>query len=183
VQALLVHPHVPDHGEQGLDLGREGEDLLVPVVVQGEDAQPVPHEVQVPGPGVVHGVGELTPQQVNSVHPVTVVDRQQRLGVAGRAERVIHGSPQIAVVENLPVEADAEPAVGRGHRLGRRLQVDDGEAGMAQPHRAAHDNPLVVRAAVAQARRHRRDRRGIGGAAIGIDKAYDSAHRMFPLWT
>ena len=91
--------------------------------------------------------------------------------MAGALELV----PQLAVVVELAVLDDGDPAVLVRDRLIAGLEVDDREPPSGKPHRAFGEGPVGVGPAVDERRAHRRELIGWGGAAGPCDSA-DPAH-------
>ena len=172
-----LRPHEP-RGEHGLRLRAEGEGLALSGlnlrVEERLDAEPVARQRQRLLKPVPHGEGE---------HAVEVRERaldaplgegfehdlRVRVGAEDAAPPFEHGA-QLAVVVNLPVEGDAEAAVGREHRLvPRAARVDDRQPPVPQTRlpplfingrRTPH--ALVVVPAVLDGLQHRAD------AALGV---------------
>ncbi len=180
VQRRVIHAPVADQRDQRLDLGGEREDLGVGVVVQRQDAHPVPHQVQVTGLRVVDRVRELTAQLPHAVDAVPLVQREQRLGVAVGVERVGQLLAQLAVVEDLAVERDVPLRVRRGHRLLGRGEVDDRQPRVREPGRAADPDPGVVGTAVVQRGRHGPQQRRVDRFAVETPDSGDAAHQASP---
>ena len=110
------------------------------------------------------------------------------LGVGAAAEGdalALEAGAQIAVVVDLAVEDDDQPAVRRSHRLvpGRR-QIDDGQPAEAERHarRRVDEIAGVVGAAMRQRRGHRTDvtAQRVLGAAAGPPHAVQAAHDAAP---
>ena len=107
-----------------------------------------------------------------------LVEVDEHLGVAARREAVpgaLELVPQLAVVVELAVLDDGDPAVLVRDRLVAGREVDDREPPGGEAHRAFDEGPIGVGPAVDERRAHRREPGGVDGAAGRRDSA-DPAH-------
>jgi hypothetical protein len=113
-----------------------------------------------------------------------LVTVHQDLRVAGAPKDVAPGHElrsQIAVIVNLTVEHDDDGGVLVEKRLvSARAQIDDRQAAHADPDVAFDQRAIVVRAAMADAGRHRLHRGRADRASIEADDANDAAHVRRP---
>ena len=165
--------------EQRLDLGCEQEVVADLGVVDRLDAVAVAGQHELAARSVPDGEGEHAVQSLERSKAPFLVGAQHDLGVRARAESVPDGlelPPQLAEVVDLPVEREHDPALV-GHRLvSRRGQVDDGQAAVTKADRARHPCPFVVRPAMSDFSRHRRDELLRRGCAARVQDAGDPAH-------
>ncbi|MGY4296813.1 hypothetical protein ACVWXN_004908 [Bradyrhizobium sp. i1.4.4] len=91
-----------------------------------------------------------------------------RITIAGEALAcALELLPQWLVVVDLAVERNDEAAVARKHWLPARIgEIDDGQPAMPERNAGVTiaPEPVRIRTAVAQASRHRPDRRQVGGS-------------------
>jgi len=166
--------------QQRLDLGGEGEQRSVPVVVEGFDAEAVAGAEQRLGLPVPDGEGEHAAQRGNTARPVLLPGMQDGFGVAVRAVAVaggFQGRAQSGVVEDLAVEDDLGRAVLVGHGLVAAGQVDDAEPAVSEGGRRVQPDAAVVRSAVAEDVRHSPEDGFGAGIKPSLDEPRDAAHR------
>jgi hypothetical protein len=169
-------------GEQGLDLGGEGQPAAGPGPVQGLDPEPVASQVQGPGPHVPQRDREDAVQALHEPRPLLLVKVGDDLAVGARAQPVpprLQARPQLGVVVELAVEHDDDVAALVGQRLVAVLGIDDGQPAHAQRHLGGVEQALSVRSAVDQAGDHRGHHLWVGVAAGRVD-AGDAAHGRQP---
>ena len=160
--------HVPIHLalnrgvlEQRLDLGGEHERAVARGPVQGFLPDRIAGEEEAPAPFIPNHEREHAGQVLDAGIAVALIEVQDHLGVAVRAEaRSLGDEPlaQLGIVVDLPVEHEAGP-VRPEHGLCSVLEVDDRQPPVAQPYAPvrAHEYPLAVRSAVAQRVPHAHD--------------------------
>ena len=197
----LELPHVAEdrqrrrdgvEGEEGLErvevdlsarqraqLGGERELVAGLAVVERLDPVAVAREDEAVSLGVPEGDREHAAQPVREALPVLLVEMDEHLGVAARREAVpgaLELVPQLAVVVDLAVLDDRDPAVLVRDRLVARREVDDREPpGREAPPTRRRKAPSGVGPAVDERRAHRREAAGVDGAAGHRDSA-DPAH-------
>ena len=143
------HGGVP---EEGLRLGREGEEAAPLPIVEGLLAQAVAREEQGPPRAVPEGERAVRPESPTA-----------RLELR----------PELAEVVDLAVEHEPEALVGVAHRLPPRDEVDDREPRHAERHAGLGVDAHVVGPAMAEQVEHRRQevRRRLA------DETGDAAHQ------
>ena len=117
VQAVLVDTWRADDRKQCLDFRGEREHVVVHVVVEGQNAEPVAEEMRLAGRRIVYGVGELTAQPLDPTRPILLVLREKYLGVTAGPKRVRQPCAQLTVIQNLPVEDEVSMPASACHRL------------------------------------------------------------------
>ncbi len=125
--------------------------------------------------------GEHSGQAPHAIGPVFLVQMEDHLAVALRAERVPLGQkllPELPEVVDLPVRHQRDAAVLVAHRLIRLGgKIDDREAAMPERARAMLPDALGIRSAVADGVVHAPNRLHVGGGAgIVRQEAANSAH-------
>ncbi len=133
-------------GDQGLDLGGEREALAPERVVERLHAELVAHQHQPPARSVPQGDREDPLEAAGEVHPVLLIEVDDRLPVALGAQPMAAAAQplaQLAVVVDLAVEHREHGAVLVGDWLVAAGHVDD-----AQPPHPERDARLDVRAAL-----------------------------------
>ena len=167
------HGGVP---EEGLRLGREGEEAAPLPIVEGLLAQAVAREEQGPPRAVPEGEREHAAQALDARLAERGVRLEDHLGVALRPESPtarLELRPELAEVVDLAVEHEPEALVGVAHRLPPRDEVDDREPRHAERHAGLSVDAHVVGPAMAEQVEHRRQeiRRRLA------DEAGDAAHQ------
>ncbi len=187
-----AEPHLVDPAlrqrvrEDRLRLGAEEHAARQRVVEERLDPQPVAHEQQLLGAAVpdrerVHAVQPLqhadAPREVGAQHD---------LGVALGPELVPRRrelAPQLAVVVDLAAVGEGDVLVG-DHRLAPALDVDDGEAAVADRGARREPQPVVVGPAQRHLLRHRA--RGVAlvcEVTLVVDPSGYPAHDMAPAFS
>src|SRR5580698_9569953 len=126
--------------QQRLDLGCEGEQAPIPVIVERLNPQPVPCTEQLLPSGIPDGECKHAPQQRQAVRAVFFVGVEDGLGVGMRLiamPGLFERRPESGMVVDLAIESDPEGAgfAGLGviiHGLVAALKVDDAQAPLAQ---------------------------------------------------
>ncbi|MEI2816123.1 MAG: hypothetical protein V9E99_06675 [Microthrixaceae bacterium] len=119
---------------------------------------------------------ELPPDLVEDAGAVLAHQQHEHLGITTRSARQPVPLAQLLVVQDLAVEADREPSVGRAHGLRRAGEVDDRQPPMSERDRPEVGESLVVRPAVDELIGHRRELKRVGCAAVESDLSCDAAH-------
>ena len=122
--------------------------------------------------------GEHAAQPLGEALAVLLVQVDEHLGVAARREPMpgpLELEAELAVVVELAVLDDRDPAVLVRDRLVARREVDDREAPGSEPDAALDVRAVRVRPALDEGCAHRREPAGVDGAAGGRDSA-DPAH-------
>ena len=138
--------------QQRLDFGGEGEQVAVPIVVEGLFAEAVAGAEQRAGVLVPDGEGEHAAEARDAIRPVLLVGVQDGFGVAAGAVSMaglFEGGTEIGVIEDLAVIGDPEGAVFVGHGLVAAGDIDDAEAAVAQGGEGIAVVAGAVRAAMA----------------------------------
>ncbi len=148
VQAPRIGPRRQrGHVEQGTDLRGERQALLRGVVVQRLDAEDVARQHEPPFLHVEDREREHPDEPGQGRRSPGGPRSEQDLGVPGRDEAPALGGErraQLAVVVDLPVEHEVEPAIGRRHRLPRGGgQVEDRKAPVGQGDSTTERDPGV----------------------------------------
>ena len=174
-------------GEQGLDLGREGEEHAVggQPVVERLNAEGIAREDEPAARLVVDGQREHPAHGAQHLGEVRMaacrVQPQDHLGIASRhgrhvlQQRVLR---DLSGVVDLAVADDAQVTVRRPHRLPATLAVDDRETGRADREIGADERARVIGAAVLDGLQHPRDqrRRALGWSEDSGDAAHADLH-------
>jgi hypothetical protein len=146
-----VRAHRPRARVQDLlGLGGQQQAPLVEGPVERLDAEAVARAHQAASAQVRDGDGPHALEPAEAVVPPRLERRQRDLGVTGGAEAAparLQLAPQLAEVVDLAVEDDPAGAVGRAHRLVRRVrEVADAQAAEPEPqHRRLAANRCVER--------------------------------------
>ncbi|KWT78813.1 hypothetical protein ASN18_2802 [Candidatus Magnetominusculus xianensis] len=128
----------PDVGmsQQGRELGGEGEQMSVRMIIQRFFSESVPGEKQFSPSGVVQGEGPHAIELFRQGGLPLLVTMEQDLGVGVVGLKAVarpgECGAQLRMVVDLPVEDHPYGAVGGPHGLGPPRQVDDGESAMPQ---------------------------------------------------
>ena len=148
-------------GQQRLDLRGEDKPVLRPRVIERLDAIRIACQEQFPGLCVPDGKSEHAAQPRQHALALSGEQRQQdfRIGRGAEGNAINLQRPaQLAEVVNLAVEDDGVAPVGGHHRLvGAGVEVENGQAAMAQNDAFARPHPFRVRAAVVHAGGHTPD--------------------------
>ncbi len=92
LEAGLVDARTALHGgQQRLDLGRKGEDLAIPVVVERQHAEAIPMQYELALRPVPDRVGELAIGASDPVEALDLIQREQDLGITLGLELVAGG--------------------------------------------------------------------------------------------
>ena len=159
-------------------LGCERDLAVGLAVVERLDPVRIASEHQPPALRVPERDREHPAQPLGEALAVLLVQVHEHLGVAARREPVpgpLELEPELAVVVELAVLNDRDPAVLVRDRLVARREVDDGEAPGSEADAPVEVRAVGVRPALDEGCAHRREPAGIDGAAGGRDSA-DPAH-------
>jgi hypothetical protein len=182
-QRLVVDaPLEPRPVEQPLQLGGEDEGAVDQRVVEGLLARPVARAEQALLPRIPQREGEHAREPIERVGAPAPVGFEQHLGVrlGSKPDAVgFEAAAHRAVVVDLAVEGDDQPAVVGAHRLaGAGVEIDDGKAPVAEADPAIGRTPQagVIRAAVRQPVAHALHRGTIDTRSR--QHADDAAHQV-----
>ena len=100
VQAVLVDTWRADHRKQCLDFRGEREHVVVHVVVERQNAEPVAEQVRLAGRRIVYGVGELTAQPLDPTRSILLVLGEKYLGVTTGPKRVRQPGAQLTIIQS-----------------------------------------------------------------------------------
>src|SRR5205823_8337488 len=171
-------------GEERLDLRCEAEPPGAHAAVEERlDAQPVAGEHETLDAAIPDREREHSVQPGHRVGPVLLVEVDDRLAVARRAEPMatrLEGRTELAIVVDLAVAHDPHGACLVLERLRAALHVDDGEPAMPERDLPVGPPPLTVRAAVGERGGHPADESGVDGVGADADQPCDCAHRTVP---
>ncbi len=169
--------------EDGLGLGAEEDAVGGRVVVERLDAHAVADEQEFFPAGVPEGEGVHAVEALGERLAPFEVGVEHDLGVAAGAEGVAEPFEfglQLAVVVDLAAVGGGEQGAAVAldeHRLFAALDVDDGEAAVAEGRVGVQPDAGGVRAAAAHRLRHRVERAALGGQVLVVgDPAGDPAH-------
>ena len=145
------------------------------------DAEPVARQKEAAVPHVPDGDRELAVEAGQAVGSVLLVRVQDDLGVGGGAEPVPSGlqvQSQLRVVEHLTVEDDPQGLVFVRDGLLAGAQVDDAQAGIAEPDVVVEVDAELVGSAMADRPEHRAEGRFVRGRSPSeIADSDDAAHQ------
>ena len=108
-------------------------------IIKGLDAEAVARAEKTVAPVIPDGKGEHAAQPTKAVGAITVVRRQNHLGVRVGMEFPIGGQlgAKLEIIVDLAIIRDGSRA-GRHHRLLRRItQIDDRQATVGEPDRSS----------------------------------------------
>jgi hypothetical protein len=115
--------------------------------------------------------------------PVVFPDVRDYFSIAVGAEAVaasFQPGALLGVIEQLAVENDLDTAILVGYRLPAVIQADDAEPARRQPEARLFQEPVFVRPAMNQRRRHRLKRAERRERSVGqMNHPCDAAHRVF----
>src|SRR5262249_1230720 len=148
-------------------LRRELEPAARRAVVERFDPEAVAGEDEPPGPRVPQRDREHPAQAAREGRPLLLVEVDEDLGVALRAEAMtgaLELRAQLAIVVELAVLDDVDGAVLVRDRLVAGREVDDREAPRGEACRAVEEGAVAVGATVDELRAHPREAAGVGGS-------------------
>ena len=164
--------------QKRLDLaGKQQRAVGAAAVVERLYAEHIPGAEKHLRPAVPQRKGEHPPQPGEQFAAPLLPPMQQHLGVGAGGKGVAQGRQfggQFAIVVDFAVEHDDEIFIFAVQRLCAALQINDGQAAVAQRGGSLHKRSLAVRPAVGDARQHRGQRCGVRPG--GGDQTGNSAH-------
>ena len=173
------------HLKQRLDLGGEDEEVLVAVVVERLDAQPVASQEEPPLAPVPDGEGEHPAQPFDARLAELLVGVNDRLGIGARPKTVAARreiAREVGEVVDLAVEHDHARLVLVVNGLLPAGQVDDAQPPMPEADAPFEEEALVVRPPVGEGSGHPHQHRAIHRfTGIQIRDPANPAHAVFPL--
>ena len=113
VEAAVVDLRRRTDCQQSLDLRGERDPARYVAIVERADAEAVAHQVGGVRAHVVRGESELAVEPLHEADALQGESRQDDLGVAAAAERVVQLGAKVLVVDDPPVEHQHPTAVGR----------------------------------------------------------------------
>ena len=149
-------------------------------VVQRADAEVVPGEKEALPGGVPDGEGELAVELIDAGRAPILVKVNEHLRVRGRIETVplrFQPGPELRIIIDLAVEDDPDRPRFVADGLGAGREVDDAQAGVAEPGEVVEVEALLVGAPVGEGGRHGGQAlRGGAAFAPRIEDPGDAAH-------
>jgi hypothetical protein len=170
--------------EQRLQFGPEQQGAVAKLGKEKRlHTQPVAGEEKAVAIRVVDGQREHAVQPLQAIRSPLPPRGQDGLRVAVGLEDVsllLEAGTHLLVIVDLAVEGNHHAPVGRHHRLGAALQIDDRQAPMPEAHARPGPHAAPVGAAMGKHVGHRLDPLGIDGLGhVDVEDSGDAAHGLF----
>lgn len=168
--------------EEGFDFRGEGEGAgTVPIVVKGLDAEAVAGGKEGAFGFIPDGEGEHAAVGLEALGAVLFVGVEEGFGIAAGGVAMaggFEGGSEGGVVEDFAIEDNPGGSVFVGHGLVAAMEVDDGEAAVAERDAVGLtvEEAEVVGSTVADGRGHALQNRSGGRGRLDRNKAGNAAH-------